>query len=544
MKTFLNKKTIMTFIIFFSVVVQGSYFIAPLIVINIFFLVSLVFKKDTYIFDKKLGVFIALFAVMVISTFSSLSLHEGISELLKYALLPLAYVFFLNMDKEEQQLTEKAFFWAFFTAMVFGLLGAIGLSPLAGMTSPATGRLQSFFQYANTAALVMGIGVFYATEKFRTSHKKEYLIIGICFAIAMFLTASRVSLVLFVPLFLLYTFRFVSTKLKLIVLGSIIIVIAVLVFFNNRIVQISIFAPTLVERYISYYDAIRLLLQNPFGIGVNNWQFMQFYHQSAPYQVQFVHNFYLQIALDGGFISLGLLLVALVYALINATKGVYFYIAIFVLSSAFFEVHFNFGSIIMYFMFVLTQLKTSEKTTGTPTFLSRVLTKVRPLKFALLLPIIPLVVLLVSNYYFNMGAANENAGNRLEAHDAYSIAHRLNPTNIDLYLRRARTTDDFNMVIYYLGRGLEVNPWDVQVLSALAKSHASLGNINLAYDYADRLLTVFPLSISNQELMRSIIIHKDEEQVETALERLDARIAYINANINPLYRHIDQYMLY
>ena len=534
------KNAVFAIVIFYTTIAQGAYFIAPLIILNLFFLLSLAFSKKPVVPDLNLAVFSGVFVIMAMAAFFAFSANAAIVELLKYALFPLSYTYFCKQDDAGKARVAKVFYAAFALTMVFGLLGMANLSPVDGMVTVIGGRLQSFFQYANTTALVMGIGVFYSTDRFIKCtgryYKVFYALMAALFFAAMIFTLSRVAFVLFVPLYLLYVFRFVSFKIKAVSLGSAAALAVLLVAMDSRLMRISIFAPTLVERYISYFDALGMLLRRPLGIGLGNWQFLQFYNQSAPYQVRFIHNFYLHVGLDGGFIAMFAIAALVCFALVKAEKGVHFYIGVFLLAGAFFEVYFNFGVIIMYFTFLLTGLGKREITLPV---------KLKHARYAALIPVIPFVVLLISTYYVNTGDTLERAGNRPAAYQAFVTAHRINPLNETLYLSRARVAPTMERALDYLYLAHRANPWDTQVLFSLAQGQARLGNMDAAYAHASRLLEIFPFSTRNQDLMREIILQFDNAQTrERLLQDLDAQIEEINGGINPLFRHINSYMRY
>jgi len=530
------KYAVFAIVIFYATIAQGAYFITPLVILNVFFLLNLAFSKRHVRFDFSLAILTGVFVIMAVSAAFALSANAAMVELLKYALFPLSYTYFCKQDDVGENRITKVFYAAFVLVMVFGLLGMAGLSPVDGMVTVIGGRLQSFFQYANTTALAMGIGVFYSTEKI--AGRAGWAILAVLFFVALIFTLSRVAFVLFVPLYLLYVFRFVSFKIKAVSLGSVAALAVLLFVIDSRLMRISIFAPTLVERYISYFDALRIMLRHPLGIGLGNWQFYQFPYQSAPYQVRFIHNFYLHVGLDGGFIAMFAIIALACFALIKAKKDVHFYIGVFLLAGAFFEVYFNFGVIIMYFTFLLTRLGKTENALP-------MLQKLRYVKYAAILPVIPLAILFVSNYYVNTGEALERAGNRAAAYQSFVTAHRINPFNDSLYLSRARMAPTMENALDYLERANHANPWDTQVLFSLAQGHVRMGNHLLAYIFADELLTIFPLSTANQDLMREAILLSDNEDWRRQrLQELDAQIAEINNGINPLFRHIDADMRY
>ena len=535
------KLILFTVLVFFVSVAQGAYFVLPQIILSLFFLGSIIVSKKELKPDLNMALLVGLFIVMLASAFFSLSTGAAIAELVKYLLFPLAYVFFARLETEEMQKVEDTFYYAFMLVMVFGLLGMAGVSPIAGMVTEIGGRLQSFFGYANTTALIMGIGTFYATEKFRVTKKKYHIVVGALFFAAMIFTLSRTSFVLFAVVYLLYVFSFLQTKTKLMFAAAGVVIFAALAVFDSRIVQISIFAPTLVERYISYFDALPMMFRTPFGAGLGNWQFLQFSYQSAPYQVRYIHNFYLQLGLDGGLIALGVVLFFVAGFVRLALKSMdrqnmHLYIAAFLLSSSFFEVHFNFGLVIVYSIFLLVRINEGR------TF--NIKLPVWPIKGVAAVLALPLIVLLVSEHYINSGSSYENAGNRQAAYGSFSTARRFNPLNDGLLFNLARIAPTSGAALEYLNMAHEANRYNTEVLFSLAQGLAHFGELELAYAHAVRLMEVFPFSERNHNLVRSIIDGFDEAYQAQKLHELNLRIGEINSRINPLFRHIDPNFTY
>ena len=532
-------------IIFYASVAQGGYFTFSLIVLNLFFLFML-FRQKEIAFDFIALAFLLIFLVMVLSTLLlSHSIYAAMTELLKYLLCFTSYLFFTN-NADEKNKFEKIFFHAFVFIMAFGLLGIIGLSPISNMVTEIGGRLQSFLQYANTTALLLGIGVFYSTHFFLANKKKRYIALAVLFFIALIFTNSRIGFAVFALSFAAYCFRFVSWKIK----GGLLITAAALAAFliatDSRLARISIFEPTLVERYISYFDAVNMLSFRPLGIGVGNWQFELFYHQTAPYQVRYIHNFYLQTALDGGIIPLLLWLAIIIVCAIKMKRNtVYLYIGFFIISTAFWEIHFNFGLVIIYFSFLLA-------TTGGEA-LKKFKIPNAGLKYVKIIPVLLVVMLsafLLSEYAIQRGEAFEQIGNNQRALVAYRRAHSLNPFNDTMYFRYARLERNMGRAISYLERAYEINPWNINVITALSEGHLFAGDFEQSFYFADRLFTIFPYSTVNQQFFRAVI---DRGYSEGLIDRathdalhadIEQRIAAKNAAINPLYRFIGENMEY
>ena len=61
------------------------------------------------------------------------------------------------------------------------------------------------------------------------------------------------------------------------------------------------------NRIVYYYDGMKLLRMNPFGLGHSGWWYAQTSIQSALYNVRQIHNWVLQLAMDAGIVPAMLL---------------------------------------------------------------------------------------------------------------------------------------------------------------------------------------------------------------------------------------------
>jgi len=537
------KTTAYYIIIFYALVAQGSHTAAPLVILNIYFIIDLLLRKVKLTVNTTSFLFFALFTAAFIATFFSLSINSAITELLKYSLFAISYLHFSN-TREYHSTIDTVFHRTFILLMIFGFLGVTGILP--NMVQEYDGRLHSLFGYANTTALVLGIGIFYSVEKCRQNGKwktQPFLInafLALAFFTAMFLTHSRTTFVVFVLVFGFYVLQKLSGKVKLAILCGGISSFILLSFFDIRVMQISLFAPTLVERYISYLDALNILLRRPLGIGLGNWQYLQFYYQSAPYHVTYIHNHYLQLALDGGLLAAAGFTAILVLFFTKIKRDVYFYVGIFIAVTAIFEVHFNFGFVIIYFAYLLARNTSSPE----------ISLQMHRIKYVLLLPLVFLCILLTSNFFISRGQDYLWQGDLHRAYNSFNIALRLNPLNDGLNIYLAQTQPTFEGALIYLAQGHRANHRNIPILDALAWGHIHAGNFEEAYYYANKLLETRPLSEHSQRMVADVLMIAynqsiiSGEEYEQFITKLEQRIYEINTDINSLYRFIDSYMRY
>ncbi len=91
----------------------------------------------------------------------------------------------------------------------------------------------------------------------------------------------------------------------------------------GRILTISAESRSLQERLLYYKDAIPLILKHPFGLGYDGYSYIQPQIQTGIYQASFVHNDYLQLMLDIGFIPVILFLISIFKSIFCKEKPIW-----------------------------------------------------------------------------------------------------------------------------------------------------------------------------------------------------------------------------
>jgi hypothetical protein len=165
--------------------------------------------------------------------------------------------------------------------------------------------------------------------------------------------------VLFFIIATLFILAKMKQKVRLIAIAVLAAVFAAILWFGGRIVQISLTEPTLIERVITWQDGLRIATYYPWlGLGIGNWQFDQFLYQSAPYGVRFIHNFYVQLLVDGGFLAAILFIVVMLNVLLRGMKekNIHFFVMLAIAIHIFLDFAMAFGSIILIFTFTMSQL--------------------------------------------------------------------------------------------------------------------------------------------------------------------------------------------
>lgn len=182
------------------------------------------------------------------------------------------------------------------------------------------GRLAGFFQYANTFA------IFLLVSQLLILSKKKYKVLDyvalVILVFGILYTGSRTTFVLFVlsNIVLIFSKRQKKfTIFTIIVIGA--AIVAAVAYFLlkgdisafNRFLTISLTnSSTFLGRLLYFYDALPIILKHPFGLGYMGYYYLQHSVQTGVYTVMFIHNDFLQILLDVGWLPCGLFIAAII----------------------------------------------------------------------------------------------------------------------------------------------------------------------------------------------------------------------------------------
>lgn len=180
------------------------------------------------------------------------------------------------------------------------------------------GRLAGFFQYSNTFALFLLISIIILVTKEKHSIVDFVMLPILLFGI-IYSGSRTVFVLMIVTVFVLIIFG-KNKKLKLALVITVAVgIIAALVytlvtdkFYSiGRFLTISLTESTFVGRFLYFYDALPVIIRHPFGMGYLGYYYFQHSVQSGIYTVRFIHNDFLQLLLDIGWIPVAIFVVAI-----------------------------------------------------------------------------------------------------------------------------------------------------------------------------------------------------------------------------------------
>lgn len=166
-------------------------------------------------------------------------------------------------------------------------------------------RVGGFFQYPNTFALFLLLGIIVIYNK-KTLEKKEYLFF-IVLLFGILSTGSRTVYLITFGFLIYFSYKNHNIlKISLCLLGCLVMLLLVATFTNveisviERISDINLSSSTFLGRLLYYKDGIFTAIKHPLGLGYLGYYFIEPQIQTGIYSIRFIHNDLLQIILDVG----------------------------------------------------------------------------------------------------------------------------------------------------------------------------------------------------------------------------------------------------
>lgn len=230
------------------------------------------------------------------------------------------------------------------------------------------GRLAGFFQYPNTFALFLLVA-----ELIILAKEKHNIFDYISFSVlvfGIFYTGSRTVFILFVLSNIILFFNIKSKKFKIFTLAiAVLAILCAIAYFLlsgntnalNRFLTISLTdSSTFIGRLLYFQDAVPVILKHPFGLGYMGYYFIQQSIQTGVYSVMYIHNDFLQLLLDIGWVPCGIFIAAIIKSIFS--KNIIFYKKVILCTMALHSCFdFNLQFVAMFFVMILFMDYNSEK---------------------------------------------------------------------------------------------------------------------------------------------------------------------------------------
>lgn len=229
----------------------------------------------------------------------------------------LLYMLLLMQDKG---IKERLIALLPYIALILGVLSLVLMYiPITKDYFTVSERMAGFLQYPNTFALFLLVGELTALSKEKL--KPIDIVFVLLLIILLLFTGSRAVFILAVFSNVLIIFFRKGRKNKIIlctVLAALVLAVLLLLpllksnEIFSRYFTISFGESTFVGRLLYYADAFPVILKHPFGLGYMGYYYIQQSIQTGVYSVMFIHNDFLQLLLDVGWIPCLLFVVGII----------------------------------------------------------------------------------------------------------------------------------------------------------------------------------------------------------------------------------------
>lgn len=226
----------------------------------------------------------------------------------------LLYLLILMQYNNISDIIERIPIVAAFMTLVSSILMQI---PFLKDFFSVAGRLSGFFEYPNTFAIFLLVSelIIVSREKFKVF---DYVLIAILL-FGIFYSGSRTVFILLIISNAVIFLKSKKSSIKLFIIAIFLLFVIAAVLYTfisknmdsfTRFLKISINESTFLGRILYFQDALPIILKRPFGLGYMGYYYMQQSIQTGVYSVKYIHNDFLQLFLDIGWIPTLLFIVS------------------------------------------------------------------------------------------------------------------------------------------------------------------------------------------------------------------------------------------
>lgn len=534
-KEFLSDTYAAEWILLLSLVLSGGFneYVGCVLsaIISVLLIVKIAQNRNLVVNINITSLSIAVITLLyLISCFYAIDSGMAFVGFLKF--LPvLLYMLLLMQDKG---IKERLIALLPYVALALGVLSLVLMYiPITKDYFTVSERMAGFLQYPNTFALFLLVGELTALSKEKL--KPIDIISALLLIILLLFTGSRAVFILAVFSNVLIIFFRKGRKNKIIlctVLAALVLAVLLLLpllksnEIFSRYFTISFGESTFVGRLLYYADAFPVILRHPFGLGYMGYYYVQQSIQTGVYSVMFIHNDFLQLLLDVGWIPCLLFVVGIIKSFFrkgnSAGKRI-------ILLTVFLHCLFDFDLqfISMFFILLLflnyNDGKQLELKKGAVFVFSFVITGLLSLYFA--------VALGLAHFGFNQAADSMFPGNT--------------QNKVDLLIAE----DDIVTQNEIADRIISQNEYVQIAYSAKARYAFSQGDFESLISYKNKIFQIAPFSYDEYEdycymLIQGIQLYKqagdeystevcEQQLLKTAdrLDRLDDKLSNLGRKI-------------
>ena len=251
-----------------------------------------------------------LFGGSILALFTTTSHGMAFLGLMRMMVPAILAVLWMQLEKGQQEVVLWMIPWSGAAVTVLSAIGYF-IPPLQKLFF-ILDRMRGFFPYANVCGLYMMLGLLllcYLYEGKKIDLRFGLLFLSLFAGVLLSGCRSVFVLTILSLVYVVICYR----SLRLVIIGGSGVLLAGGVAYVlltgdtagvGRFVTTSLHSATLAERIICWRDGLQVLLAHPLGLGYKGFTMMENAVQTGPYSVQYVHNDWLQVALDHGIFGL------------------------------------------------------------------------------------------------------------------------------------------------------------------------------------------------------------------------------------------------
>jgi hypothetical protein len=531
---------------------------------------------------------VALTITAIISMMATNNVTKSLSGLCLYIVFLVGYLFFSTLTSIQEQVIK-------FIVYVICGFSLIYIIIQGGIYNE---RIDGNIGYANTYALILlialylnqtiktsvfylpcelilFIGIFYTSSrntmvylivfiiiKFIYDFKEKYKFSVLINATVAFFSYAAIQLmgfgmILVLPI-LIYCFYYIimknmKPKFKnvlaiILILLSIPLVFLLPINFVQRLKNLSFSLGVFQERLVYFNDVIPVIFKRLIGSGINSFEYTEYLHQTAFYDVRYIHNSVLQIGYDIGLFGALLFIVIAVIGLFilikskNENKKYFIPIYITIYLHSMLDFDFSYVTIVaLLVMFVAFSNDTQDE--------KLIVININKLMPVTLILFTSYLVFVQANYYFgNILIQNNNLNT---AEKLYNINKNITFKDpevysqiAELYKLKSKQIDKalLKECVNNLKKSQEINPVDPRTIGNLAFTYQALGQSQEAIDAYENFLNIQPYYSKMYEVyynyLKELYKNTGDEYYINKIRDLRKKFEASLANLNPKAKYM------
>ncbi len=394
---------------------------------------------------------------------------------------------------QQKKQTDDYFKILPYVATVMTVISAI-LMQIPALTKwfSVSGRLSGFFQYSNTFAIFLLMALIILATK--ENHAKTDLLLIPVILFGIMYSGSRTVFALMVVSVLALIIFNKNKKFKIILLIATIAVVAIALIYAlltdnfrsiGRFLTVSLQESTFVGRLLYFWDALPVILRHPFGMGYMGYYYYQHSIQTGVYTVKFIHNDFLQLLLDIGWIPVIVFVIAILKSFFKKGTTLQKRLLLLVVSAhTCFDFNFQYLAIFMLFIMLLDYKDGTKKEITISTILNISLTTVVSLLFT----------------YIGISQA-------LTYFMQYDLSNKIYPWNTQNHITILATSTDLNKKEEIAERVIENNGYVAIAYDVKSQLAYSKGDFAKVIEYKEKAIEVSPFTYKTYEDYCYMLIH-------------------------------------